>query len=321
MEESIEKLSGERMQFAVLIDADNISSKYAATIFEELEKYGLSTYRRIYGNWSKGNGWNEGMLLEYSIMPVQQFSYTTGKNATDMAMVIDAMDILFKNKVQGFCLVTSDSDFTRLAMRLREENMFVLGMGESKTPLALTRACNRFIHLNLVAEQNKALEGNESLESNEEQNVTSITEVRQAILALINENDGKQVDLARIGSRLNDKFSDFDVRNYGYTKLSTMVVQELPDLTVKKVNNQHYVERRSTLTKEQLEREIYSMIEKSGGMIDNLSTLNDELHKKYKQLDFRQFGYSRISSFLRSMKSVTVHENQVTLREEREESR
>lgn len=305
----------------MLIDADNISSKYAATIFEELEKYGLSTYRRIYGNWSKGNGWNEGMLLEYSIMPVQQFSYTTGKNATDMAMVIDAMDILFKNKVQGFCLVTSDSDFTRLAMRLREENMFVLGMGESKTPLALTRACNRFIHLNLVAEQNKALEGNESLEGNEEQNVTSITEVRQAILALINENDGKQVDLARIGSRLNDKFSDFDVRNYGYTKLSTMVVQELPDLTVKKVNNQHYVERRSTLTKEQLEREIYSMIEKSGGMIDNLSTLNDELHKKYKQLDFRQFGYSRISSFLRSMKSVRVHENQVTLREEREESR
>ena len=214
MEETIDNLTRERMQFAVLIDADNISSRFAGTIFEELEKFGLSTYRRIYGNWSRSNGWNEGMLLEYSIMPVQQFSYTTGKNATDMAMVIDAMDILFKNKVQGFCLVTSDSDFTRLAMRLREENMFVLGMGESKTPLALTRACNRFIHLNLVAEQNKALEGNENLEGGEEQNVTSITEVRQAILALVNENDGKQVDLARIGSRLNDKFSDFDVRNY-----------------------------------------------------------------------------------------------------------
>lgn len=315
MEEVVENLTVERMQFAVLIDADNISSKYAATIFEELEKFGLSTYRRIYGNWSKSNGWNEGLLLEYSIMPVQQFSYTTGKNATDMAMVIDSMDILYKNKVQGFCLVTSDSDFTRLAMRLREENMFVLGMGESKTPLALTRACNKFIHLNLVAEQNKALEGSENLESAEEQNVTSIQEVRQAILALINENDGKQVDLARIGNRLNDKFSDFDVRNYGYTKLSTMVAQELPDLSVKKVNNQHYVERRSTLTKTELEREIYNLIEKSGGVIDNLSTLNDELHKKYKQLDFKQFGFSRISSFLRSMKSVTVHENQVTLKD------
>lgn len=315
VEEAVENLTTERMQFAVLIDADNISSKYAATIFEELEKFGLSTYRRIYGNWSKSNGWNEGLLLEYSIMPVQQFSYTTGKNATDMAMVIDSMDILYKNKVQGFCLVTSDSDFTRLAMRLREENMFVLGMGESKTPLALTRACNRFIHLNLVAEQNKALEGNENLEGAEEQNVTSIQEVRQAILALINENDGKQVDLARIGNRLNDKFSDFDVRNYGYTKLSTMVAQELPDLSVKKVNNQHYVERRSTLTKTELEREICHLIEKSGGVIDNLSTLNDELHKKYKQLDLKQFGFSRISSFLRSMKSVTVHENQVTLKD------
>ena len=306
------------MQYAVLIDADNISSKYAATIFEELEKYGLSTYRRIYGNWSRGNGWSEGMLLEYSIMPVQQFSYTSGKNATDMAMVIDAMDILFKNKVQGFCLVTSDSDFTRLAMRLREENMFVLGMGESKTPVALTRACNKFIHLNLVAEQNKALEENElsGPEENDEQNVTPISEVRQAILAVINENGGKQVDLARIGNRLNDKFSDFDVRNYGYSKLSTMVDEEFSDLSVKKSNNQHYVERRSTVSKEELEREICSMIEKSGGIVDNLSTLNDELHKKYKQLDFRQFGYNRISSFLRSMKSVTVHENQVSLKKE-----
>lgn len=258
------------------------------------------------------------MLLEYSIMPVQQFSYTSGKNATDMAMVIDAMDILFKNKVQGFCLVTSDSDFTRLAMRLREENMFVLGMGESKTPVALTRACNKFIHLNLVAEQNKALEENElsGPEENDEQNVTPISEVRQAILAVINENGGKQVDLARIGNRLNDKFSDFDVRNYGYSKLSTMVDEEFSDLSVKKSNNQHYVERRSTVSKEELEREICSMIEKSGGIVDNLSTLNDELHKKYKQLDFRQFGYNRISSFLRSMKSVTVHENQVSLKKE-----
>ena len=312
MEEIMEMLPNERMQFAVLIDADNVSSKYAATIFEELEKYGLSTYRRIYGNWSKGNGWNEGMLLEYSIMPVQQFSYTTGKNATDMAMAIDAMDILFKNKVQGFCLVTSDSDFTRLAMRLREENMFVLGMGESKTPVALTRACNRFIHLNLVAEQNKSGEGN-SLES--EENVTPISEVRAAVLALINENGGRQVDLSRIGNRLIDKFSDFDVRNYGYSKLSTLIDQELTDMVIRKDGNQYCVERRTTLTKEELEREICEMIQKNGGTIDNLSILNDELHKKYKQLDFNQFGYSRISSFLRSLKSVNIHENQVSLKE------
>ncbi len=315
MEEIMEPLPNGRMQFAVLIDADNVSSKYAATIFEELEKYGLTSYRRIYGNWSKGNGWNEGMLLEYSIMPVQQFSYTTGKNATDMAMVIDAMDILYKNKVQGFCLVTSDSDFTRLAMRLREENMFVLGMGESKTPPALTRACNRFIHLNLVAEQNKS--GGESATLEPEENVTPISEVRAAVLALINENGGNRVDLSRIGSRLNDKFSDFDVRNYGYTKLSTLISQELPDMnmSMSKGSNQYYVEQCSTLTKEELEQEICSMIRKNGGMIENLSILNDELHKKYKQLDFRQFGYSRISSFLRSLSSVNIHENVVSLKD------
>ncbi len=314
MENSMESIEKERMQFAVLIDADNISSRYAATIFEELETYGISTYRRIYGNWSKGNGWSEGLLLEHSIMPVQQFSYTTGKNATDMAMVIDAMDILYKNKIQGFCLVTSDSDFTRLAMRLREENMFVLGMGESKTPLALTRACNRFIHLNLVAEQNKAAVADLDAIGGEEQNVTPISEVRQAILTVINENGGKQVDLARVGNRLNDKFSDFDARNYGYSKLSTMVAEEIPELRVFKKNNLYYVERCSSLTKEELEGEICRMIERCGGTVDNLSTLNDELHKKYKQLDFKQFGFSRISSFLRSMKSVEVRENKVTLK-------
>lgn len=314
MKEITERLTEDRMQFAVLIDSDNVSSKYAATIFEELDKYGLSTYRRIYGNWSKGNGWNESLLLDYSILPVQQFSYTSGKNATDMAMVIDAMDILYRGKVQGFCLVTSDSDFTRLAVRLREENMFVLGMGESKTPQALTRACNRFIHLNLVAEQNKA-SGVSDADVAEETNVTSLREIKEFIYALLSENGG-QVDLAQIGNRLNDRFSDFDVRNYGYTKLSTMVGEECRELCVLKESNQQLVSRKNTLSKEELEKEIERLIRKSGGTIDNLSTLNDELHKKYKHLDLKQFGYSRISSFLRSMKTVKVTENTVSLKKE-----
>ena len=314
MKEITERLTEDRMQFAVLIDSDNVSSKYGGTIFEELDKYGLSTYRRIYGNWSKGNGWNESLLLDYSILPVQQFSYTSGKNATDMAMVIDAMDILYRGKVQGFCLVTSDSDFTRLAVRLREENMFVLGMGESKTPQALTRACNRFIHLNLVAEQNKA-SGVSDADVSEETNVTTLREIKEFIYALLSENGG-QVDLAQIGNRLNDRFSDFDVRNYGYTKLSTMVGEECRELCVLKESNQQLVSRKNTLSKEELEKEIERLIRKSGGTIDNLSTLNDELHKKYKHLDLKQFGYSRISSFLRSMKTVKVTENTVSLKKE-----
>lgn len=190
--------------------------------------------------------------------------------------------------------------------------MFVLGMGESKTPQALTRACNKFIHLNLVAEQNKA--AGETENSGEEQSVTSIAEVRQVILTLINQDDEGIVDLAQIGNKLNEKFSDFDVRNYGYFKLSTFIGEKIPDLQVVKIDNQLYAKRQSSLTKEELEAEICRMIEKNGGIIDNLSTLNDELHKKYRQLDLKEFGYSRISSFLRSLRSVRVHENQVTLK-------
>ena len=192
----------EKNQFAVLIDADNISPKYAPIIFQELEAYGFPSCRRIYGNWSKANGWNEELLLEYSIIPVQQFSYTSGKNATDMAMVIDAMDLLYGKKVDGFCIVTSDSDFTRLAMRLREEHMYVIGMGESKTPVALTRACNKFIHLNLIYEADRGKE--EDMESDEIENVTSLDEISYTIADIISENGNAPVDLGKIGNRLNE---------------------------------------------------------------------------------------------------------------------
>ena len=123
-----------KMQIAVLIDSENVSSRYASIIFNEIETYGFATYRRIYGNWTKNNGWSENILLENSITPIQQFNYTSGKNSSDMTMVIDAMDILYSGNVDGFCLVTSDSDFTRLASRLREAGKIVVGMGEKKTP-------------------------------------------------------------------------------------------------------------------------------------------------------------------------------------------
>ena len=110
-----------KMQIAVLIDSENVSSRYASIIFNEIETYGFATYRRIYGNWTKNNGWSENILLENSITPIQQFNYTSGKNSSDMTMVIDAMDILYSGQVDGFCIVSSDSDFTRLAARLREE--------------------------------------------------------------------------------------------------------------------------------------------------------------------------------------------------------
>ena len=202
---------------AVLIDADNISPKYAPIIFQELEAYGFPSCRRIYGNWSKANGWNEELLLEYSIIPVQQFSYTSGKNATDMAMVIDAMDLLYGKKVDGFCIVTSDSDFTRLVSRLRESGKMVIGMGENKTPEPFRKACDKFTILeNLLSEKGLEDGGEESHE------VLGREKVEDAVIKMIMENqdNNKQTGLGEVGSRLVSLYPDFDVRSYGYSSLS-----------------------------------------------------------------------------------------------------
>ena len=142
------------LKFAVLIDAENISNKYIKIILEETSNSGIATYKRIYGDWTSPQlaSW-KNVLLDNSIIPMQQYSYTTGKSSTDSAMIIDAMDILYSGTVDGFCLVSSDSDFTRLAARLRESGMQVIGMGESKTPQPFISACNQFKYLDLLYEK------------------------------------------------------------------------------------------------------------------------------------------------------------------------
>lgn len=318
----------DKKQFAVLIDADNISAKYAASIFNEIENYGYASFRRIYGNWStKGNGWKEDVLLENSITPVQQFAYTSGKNATDMAMVIDAMDILYSRKVDGFCLVTSDSDFTRLAMRLREENMYVIGMGESKTPMALTKACNKFIHLNLINKQVNDVEGaslgpagrkgSKAAEEEHGSAVTSLSQIEEAIISFINDNEnkGKITYLGEIGSRLNDKFTDFDVRNYGYTKLVVFLQDTCPRLYLYKIDSAYAVGLVGQLDRQKLEKEILLFIRESGGQVENLSMVYEEIHRKHPAFDLKDYGYSRLSSFLRSIRQLSVNGNMVSIKE------
>lgn len=308
----------EKIQFAVLIDAENVSSKYASVIFDELEKYGSAPCRRIYGNWSRVNGWRESTLLEYSIHPIQSFSYTTGKNSTDMAMVIDAMDLLYQNKMDGFCLVTSDSDFTRLAMRLREEKKYVLGMGESQAPLALTRACNKFVHLNLIDEANKASGENGSRsssharEENGSNNVTSLQTIENAVMAMVNEAGDTGMELSTVGSRLSDRFPDFDVRNYGYSKLSVFLSEGMPHFTVVRDHNHHYVRKEEQVDRGVIEKEIKTILDNNHGTVDNLSTIYTELTGKYKSFDLKDYGYSRISSFLRTIKGLIVNGNTVT---------
>lgn len=305
-----------KLQIAVLIDSDNVSSKYAPIIFNEIETYGFASYRRIYGNWSKNNGWDEEVLLENSITPIQQFNYTTGKNATDMTMVIDAMDILYSGNVDGFCLVTSDSDFTRLATRLREANMFVIGMGESKTPSALTKACNKFIRLNLISEQTTGAVGDETASGSKSSTIASVGEIEDAIISIVNENEnsGKLTHMGEIGSRLNSKFPDFDVRNYGYTKLLTFLRDKCSKLEISKKNSSYDVSVKEVDNVLDLHAEIFNMIKKNGGTIDNLSVIYDQLKKKYPDFDLKDYGYSRISSFLRSMPDMSVRENAVSIK-------
>ena len=319
-----------KMQIAVLIDSENVSSRYASIIFNEIETYGFASYRRIYGNWTRNNGWNQNILLENSITPIQQFDYASGKNSTDMTMVIDAMDILYSGNVDGFCLVTSDSDFTRLAMRLREANMYVIGMGESKSPVSLTKACNKFIHLNLIYDQpGNASSGAGASEDHDLHDdfttdrsakanaITPISEIEEAIISIINDNEnkGKTTYMGEIGSRLNAKFTDFDVRNYGYTKLLTFIRDKCSKLELIKENSSYYAIVRELDNETDVQQEITSMIAKNGGTIDNLSVVYDKLKKKHPDFDLKDYGYSRISSFLRSMVGVTVKGNAVSLKE------
>ena len=313
----------EKKHFAVLIDADNISEKYAASIFNEIADYGYASYRRIYGNWAKGNGWKEDTLLENSINPIQQFNYTIGKNATDMAMVI-----LYSGKVDGFCLVTSDSDFTKLAMRLREEQMYVIGMGESKTPLALTKACNKFIHLDLISGEveDKNAEGIKTAgsgrkqkalaaEDKQDSTVTPISEIEEAIITFVqnNENKGKPTYLGEVGSRLCDKFIEFDARNYGYTKLVTLLKDKCPKLIIIQEGTSYRIELKEQTEPEDLEKEITAFLKRNGGKVDNLSLVLEQLKKKHPNFNLSDYGYSRISSFLRSFDKIAVHGNALML--------
>ncbi len=202
-------------RFALLIDADNVSARYIKPILDELSKYGTVTVKRIYGDWtlSLHSKWKDA-LLENSIMPIQQFGYTQGKNATDSAMIIDAMDLLYGENLDGFCIVSSDSDFTRLASRLRESGLTVIGMGEKKTPTPFRRACDVFTNLELLAGSGAKQGG-----------AMRKQDVEQAVVDIITENlnNGKATGLGEVGSRMLKRYPDFDVRNYGTNLLSKLL--------------------------------------------------------------------------------------------------
>lgn len=311
----------EDKNIALLIDADNISPKYVKSVFDELNSYGTVSIRRIYGNWKKKQGWNEELLLEYSIQPIQQFDYTKGKNATDMAMTIDAMDVLYLNQADIFCIISSDSDFTKLAMRLRESQKYVIGMGDSKTPVALTKSCNKFVFLDLIVsddnqedEEIVAVTTSKSKKETKaaESNVTPLSQLEDAIINMIPETGA--VSLGEVGSRLNKLFSDFDVRNYGYTKLSTLCYKEFAKIHITKQDLNYFVSLRSDVDVETVTVVITEFIKAAGGSVENLSKIHEFLKEKYKSFNIKDYGYSRFSSFLRSLDGIVVEGNKVRLK-------
>ena len=214
------------INLAVLIDGDNIPSAYVKEMMEEIAKYGNPTIKRIYGDWTKPNlsKW-KNMLLENAITPIQQYAYTTGKNATDSAMIIDAMDILYSEKVNGFCLVSSDSDFTRLATRLREAGMQVIGIGEKKTPTPFIVACDKFIYIEILKTKSKEKEFEEDKEL-EKETFDKITSKEIKLIAAtitdLSDDDGWAF-LGDVGSLLQQKRPNFDPRNYGFQKLTPLI--------------------------------------------------------------------------------------------------
>jgi uncharacterized LabA/DUF88 family protein len=213
---------------AVLIDADNVSPKNVKGMLEEIAKYGTPTFKRIYGDWTKPQltSW-KSVLLENAITPIQQYSYTSGKNSTDSAMIIDAMDILYSDKVRGFCIVSSDSDFTRLATRLREAGMRVFGMGERKTPTPFIGACDKFIYLDILNDDSDVdaeKEAGKPVQKTRSESTKMTKEFIKFLCASVEDvadEDGWS-GLGEVGTLLVKKRADFDPRNYGFSRLTLL---------------------------------------------------------------------------------------------------
>lgn len=296
----------EDKRFALLIDADNISAKYIGDILEELTTYGVTTYKRIYGDWTstQASKWKE-KLLEYSVTPIQQFSNTVGKNATDSTLIIDAMDILYTGNVEGFCIVSSDSDFTRLASRLRESGMEVIGMGEEKTPRSFRVACTRFIILENLGNQD------ENTDSKDQQdNMIKRKAVYNAITNIIteNENKGKTVELGAVGNRLVTIYPDFDVRNYGYSLLSRFLEDSGLFQMEKKQSIITISLKNNEKSREEIKDYINTVITASGKKGIGLSELSNLVHGKYNSFNVKDYGYSQFSKFIQSFENIETYE-------------
>ncbi len=276
-------------KLAVLIDSDNVPSKYAQFIMQEVSKYGTPTYKRVYGDWENNiNGWRDA-ALNYSILAVQQSCYVTGKNATDFAMIIDAMDILYTGNVDGFVLVTSDSDFTRLAIKLREAGKLVVGMGALKTPRAFTVSCHHFCYLNQTGEP----------EFDEKA-------IRQTVIDFVKENGTKRLDLQKISDMLTAKYGNINFSEMGYKRFSGFIdnINELRRsntfVTLKKTKEEFIptVENTEEITESNISKAISEYLAVNKQYNDNMMKIESYLCSRFGKIDFSRFGSKRFAKFI-----------------------
>ncbi len=283
-------------QYAVLVDAENVSPKYINIIFDEASNYGVTTYRRIYGDWTStlNNGWKD-VLLDNSITPIQQYSYTHGKNASDSAMIIDAMDILYTESVDGFIIVSSDSDFTRLASRLRESGMKVIGMGESKTPNAFISACNSFKYLDILyqssqEEDDPEMEEVEPIKEAEDAKAFNIAtkEVKKP-----NENGRKRYDYSQKNKRRTGSGSK-DSTPGKHTKASKKPQPQTKLTTIRKALR--------TIILENSDDDSWI----------SLAYLGNLLSKRFPDFDVRNYGHKKLVTFVQSLNDFEIEHRSIS---------
>ena len=228
------------IRLAVLIDADNVPYSNVKGVMEEIAKYGTPTFKRIYGDWTRPtvSGW-KNVLLENAITPIQQYSYTSGKNSSDSALIIDAMDILYSGKVDGFCIISSDSDFTRLALRLREAGMKVFGIGQKKTPNPFIVACDKFIYMEIIPAFEAEEKNTVKTKTSKPAPRASVDKLSKETIKLIAASIDDLADengwafLGDVGNLLLKKQPNFDPRNYGFQKL-TPLIKSIPQIEIDK---------------------------------------------------------------------------------------
>ena len=293
----------EEKKYAVLIDGDNISSKYLDSILNEMTKYGIATYKRIYCDFTsqQSSKWRR-LVRDSGIQAMQQFANTVGKNATDSTLIIDAMDILYTGNVDGFCIVSSDGDFTRLAIRLKESGMDVIGMGESKTPRSFRAACTVFTDLEILyeAESEDDEISTKGKKPAVKHNVVKVSEIENVIIEIINENNnkGRRTGLGEIGSRIQKKYNDFDVRQYGYSSLSTLIDEIDSFVLIKENNTVHVALKEDNDVTEKVVQFAKEYVKKAGKNGIDLGALGQKIHGKYPNFKVKEYGYSTLQKFI-----------------------